>query len=797
MNSVHKKDLIIENNKNRIEKLKKQLIDKKPSICAERAILLTEFYKKNEDMPIVIKRASVLRDILNKMSIYISDEELIVGNQASSPRAAPLFPEFSWKWIYEEINTFATRKSDKFEISSETEDQLKKILPWWKGKTIEEKSIAAIPKEAIQANDEFVYILTSLSNGIGHICVDYSKVLYLGISGIKNIALEKKSMLDDSDPNNLKKRQFYQAIEIVCDGVIEFANRFSKLAKKMAENETNLARKKSLENISLICSKVPENPAESFYEAIQSFWFIHLILQIESNGHSISPGRFDQYMYPFYKNDIEKKIINKNFAKEILGCLWIKFNEIIKARNETSSLAFGGYPMFQNLILGGVNDSEKDATNDLSYMCIEITNDIKLPQPSLSVRYHNQCPENFLKNACKLSKTGLGMPAFFNDEVIIPILLSIGCNLEEARNYAEVGCVEPQCPGKTEGYYCGGYLNISKILEITINNGINPQTGNKIGIEVGANFNTFDGFKEAFKKQIKYFIDLQVLADNVIDSIHEKFALMPFESLFVSNCIENGLDIRQGGAKYNYTSPNIVGLANVGDSLAVIDTVVFKDKVISYEKLREILLENYKDNEVMRGMFLNKVPKYGNDIDYVDEFVSEIAAFVCEEFSKKRNIRGGYFQPGLQSISAHVLFTGTLGATPDGRKAEMLVADGGVSAAQGRDKNGPTSLMKSVSKIDHFKAVNGALLNIKLNPSLLKDDHGIQNMMSLIKSFFFLKGQHVQFNVISSETLREAQAHPEKYRNLVIRVAGFSVFFTNIDKTLQDDIIKRTEQCCF
>jgi pyruvate formate-lyase/glycerol dehydratase family glycyl radical enzyme len=797
MNDVKEESCRREQRKNRIESLKKQLINSKPNICPERAILLTEFYKNNEDMPIILKRARALRYILNHMSIYISDRELIVGNQASSPRSAPLFPEFSWEWIYNEVDTFPIRKSDKFGMSKETRDHLKRILPWWKGKTVEEKSIAAMPAQAMQAHEEFVYILTSLSSGIGHICIDYSRVLSIGISGIKKIVLKKIAMLDNGNHFDLKRREFYEAANIVCESVIEFANRFSKLARKMSENESNLSRKRELENISHICSKVPKNPPDSFYEAVQSFWFIHLLLQIESNGHSISPGRFDQYMYPFYKNDIKKKVINRDFVKEILGCLWIKFNEIIKVRNETSSLAFGGYPMFQNLILGGVNKIGRDATNELSYLCLEITNEVKLPQPSLSVRYHNECPDNFLMDACKLSRTGLGMPAFFNDEVIIPILLSIGCTLKEARNYAEVGCVEPQCPGKTEGYYCGGYLNICKILEITLNNGINSHTGHKVGLEVGTDFATFKEFKGAFKKQIKHFIDLQVIADNSIDTIHQKFAPTPFLSLFVSDCIEKGLDIREGGAKYNYTSPNAVGLANVGDALAVIDTVVHKEKKLSYEELRKILSEDYKDNEVIRGMFLNKIPKYGNDNDYVDNFVSEVADYVCTEFSKMRNIRGGYFQPGLQSISAHALFAGTLGATPDGRKAEMLLADGGVSAAQGRDKNGPTSLMKSVSKIDHFKAINGALLNIKFNPDLLKDDQDIQNMMLLIKGFFFLKGQHVQFNVISSTILREAQIHPERYSNLVVRVAGFSVFFTDVDKTLQDDIIARTEQMNF
>jgi len=778
----------------RVESLKERVMSIKPEISAERAKIITEAYMEHEGKPYAIIRAKALEKILNEMSIYINEGELIVGNLASKPRGACVYPEFSYDWILDEMDTFQSRSSDQFIISEDAKKTLLRVLPYWKDKTTKDKALKIIPQDAINAHKELIYILTALGSGLGHIAVNYEKVIKMGLSTIKSEAMSKISSLDMTEPESIEKRVFYESIIIVCDAVVNFAARFAQLAMKMVEEEKNEERKKELQHIAEVCSNVPERPARSFYEAVQSFWFIQLTLQIESNGHSISPGRFDQYMYEFYKNDTEKGIMDQEKAKEILGCLWVKFNEINKVRDRIGSLAFGGYPMFQNLIVGGVDKYGNDSTNDLSYLCIEVTKQLKLPQPSLSVRISSKSSRSFIKAACELSKMGTGLPAFFNDDVIILILTANGHTIEDARNYAEVGCVEPQCPGKTEGLYSGGFLNLCKVLEITLNNGNNPLTGNSLGLATGDEFSTFKEFYAAFKQQLDHFIRLQGIADNCIDTVHGQYVPTPLVSCFVDDCLEKGLDVRRGGAKYNYTSPNAVGLANVADSLAVIKKVVFDEGKLTLQQLRQVLNKNFEGFEDLQQYFLNGIPKYGNDNVYVDELAKIVAYDYCEEFKKLKNVRGGIFQPGLQSISAHALFVGALGATPDGRKMEELVSDGGISAAQGRDRNGPTALIKSAAHLDHLAATNGALLNIKFHPSAIEGGKGTDNMIAVIKTIFDLNAQHIQFNVVSSDTLKDAQKHPEKYEDLVVRVAGFSVYFTSIDKVLQQDIIERTEQ---
>lgn len=775
-------------------RLAKRLREIKPSICSERAVIITEAYKENEAKPYDIIRAKALEKILKEMSINIYDDELIVGNQASRPKAAPIFPEFSSAWILNELDTLQERSADRFYVDENTKSVLRTVLPYWKGRNTQDKSIEKIPQKSMECNNELVFLLTSLSSGIGHIAIDYKKVLKLGMSGIKELAREKLDNLDLKEPQELQKKSFYEAAIIVCDATVSFARRYAKLAEEIADKENDKQRASELLKIAAICKKVPELPATNFYEALQSFWFVQLIMQIESNGHSISPGRFDQYMYEYYKKDIEEGVISKEFAEELVQCLWIKFNEVNKIRNEVSSKAFGGYPMFQNLIVGGVDKHGEDATNELSELFIKVTGEIAMPQPSLSIRYHNGTPDRFLSKACELAKKGLGTPAFFNDEVIIPMLLSSGCTVEEARDYAEVGCVEPQVQGKTEGFYTGGFLNSSKVLEITLNNGVNPITGSKLGLSTGNEFNTFEEFYDAYKAQLNHFVELQCIADNAIEFVQGEITPTPFASCFVDNCFEKGLDVRKGGAKYNNASLNCMGLANTADALAVIKKLVFEEHKLSFQDMKNVLKNNFANSEDIRQMFLNDAPKYGNGNEYVDEIARRVGEDFCDAVRKQKNARGGVYYPGLQSISAHALFVDTIGATPDGRRMEDLLSDGGVSAAQGRDKKGPTSLVRSAARLDHHKATGGSLLNIKFHPSAVEGEKGTRNMMALIKTYFEMKGQHVQFNVVSSKTLRDAQKNPEKYRDLIVRVAGFSVYFTNIDKVLQNDIIERTEQ---
>jgi formate C-acetyltransferase len=715
----------------------------------------------------------------------------------------------------DELDDFDRRDSDAFQIDDETKERLRACLPWWAGKTVadaalrrisvsgfpkprypEAAAVRPLPVEALAAHKELVYILTSLGSGIGHLSIDYEKCVKEGVRSVMDRAAALEKNLGSS-PEDESKRAFYQAVKIVCEAVIKYARRFSVLAEEMAVLETDPRRGQELEEIARVCRKVPEYPAQSYREAVQSFWFAHLVVQIESNGHSVSPGRFDQYMFPYYEADLREGRLTREEAKEITANLWIKLNEIIKLRDKTGSKAFGGYPMFQNLIVGGVDENGRDRANDLSYLCMEVTRELKLPQPSFSVRWHKGAPKEYMRAAAEIVRAGIGMPAFFNDEVIIPMLEGLGYTKAEACNYAEVGCVEPQAPGTTEGYYPSGFLNLCKVLEITLNNGINPVSGNPLGLQTGSGFESFDEFYAAFKKQLEYFCRLMAGAIDAIDAVNGELAPVPFCSCFVADCVERGRDIRQGGARYNFSSPNGVAIANAADALMVVRGAVFRDKIISYAELREVLLADFEGREALRQRFLNAYPKYGNDNDEVDFFAQDIAEDLSKIFREIPNVRGGHFQVGLQSISAHALFVGSIGATPDGRKMDTLLADGGCSPAQGRDTQGPTAVMRSVAKIDHAAIPNGTLLNIKLHPSLVESENGMDSLVSLVESFFLMKGQHVQFNVVGAETLRKAREEPQNYRDLVVRVAGFSVYFVTIDKVLQEDIIRRTEQAVF
>lgn len=779
------------------EQLKTQVLETAPSISSERAEIITKCYQKLEYEPPIIKRAKALESILDQKTLYILDGELIVGNQAPRPRCAQVFPEFSTKWILDELEEFERRDSDIFLIDEETKRRLREILPWWEGRSTEDKARILLSPPSYRAHQEMVYILTSLSSGIGHIAVDYERCIRNGLRSIMMQAVELSQKIGADDDEAVAKRSFYRAVEIVCNAAIRFAHRFAVFARERSALEHDPVRKRELDEIARICSRVPEFSAETFHEALQSFWFVHLILQLESNGHSISPGRFDQYLYPFYEKDLGMGRITREEAKELLENVWIKMNEIIKLRDRTGSKAFGGYPMFQNLIVGGINEDGKDATNDLSYLCMEVTRDLKLPQPSFSVRWNLGVDREYMCAAAEIVKAGFGMPAFFNDEVIVPMLLSIGYSLGEAREYAEVGCVEPQAAGTTEGYYPAGFLNLAKVLEITLHNGINPVSGNRLGLETGEDFGTFESFYNAYLQQLDYFCDLQVDAVNCIDSIHARYAPTPFCSCFVDDCIKTGRDIRQGGARHNFSSPNVVGLANVADALALMKYAIFDDRLMNYRELIGILSKNYEGIEHMRQRFLNGYPKYGNDCDEVDTFAKDLAAYLSDRFRRQKNIRGGRFQVGLQSISAHALFANSVGATPDGRKKEELLADGGCSPAQGRDRKGPTAVVRSVAKMDHYRIPNGTLLNVKLHPSLLESKEGVESLISLIETYFMMKGQHIQFNVVSTKTLREAQEHPERFKDLVVRVAGFSAYFVTLDRMLQEDIIHRTEHMGF
>ena len=828
----------------RIEKLIDHLFAGDPVIEAERAVLVTESYQQSENQPIIIRRAKALKYILNKMTVVIRPDELIVGNLTTSPRGTQIFPEFSNKWLEEEFDRIEKRNGDIFRISEETKRELSQSFKYWDGKTTNELATELMAAETITAMDAGVFTVGNYYfNGVGHISVDYKKVLTIGLDGIRKEAQIELDGLDLGDPNAIEKSHFLEAVLISVEAVITYAHRLADKAEQEASGCFDPKRQQELQTIAVNLRRVPEYPAQNLYEALQSFWIIQAVIQIESNGHSISPMRFDQYVYPFWQSDVEGGKISEDFAQELLDCLWVKFNDVNKIRDEASTKAFGGYPMFQNLIVGGQDSRGLDSTNPLSFACLEATRHTKLPQPSISIRVWNKSPEVLLHKAGEISRMGLGMPAYYSDEVIIPALENRGICLEDARDYGIIGCVEPQVGGKTEGWHDAAFFNIPKVLELTLNNGYCGTT--KVGLQTGRaeDFTSYEQLEAAFKQQLAYFVKLLINADNAVDVAHGKRTPLPFLSSMVADCISKGKSLQEGGAKYNFTGPQGVGIANCGDALLAIKKIVFEKNELTLPELTNVLASNFgrgtavtpaapsidasdlsqmssdqlvnllqnlladnkvtasaattaianKDGEYVRQLLINGVPKFGNDNDEIDYLVRDVALSYCQEVQKYTNPRGGTFQPGLYPVSANVSMGLGTGASADGRFAGEPLADG-VSPTSGRDTNGPTAAMNSVAKLDHHIASNGTLLNQKFHPSAVAGEEGLRNLSALVRGYFEQKGMHVQFNVISREILQDAQKNPEKYKNLVVRVAGYSAHFVSLDKTIQEDIISRTEQ---
>ena len=826
----------------RIPKLVENLYAKMTEIESARAILITESYRQTENEPMVIRRAKAFAHILENIPIVIRDLELIVGSTTIAPRGCQTYPEFSYEWLEAEFDTVETRSADPFYISEKTKQELKEANAYWKGKTTSELATSYMEPETLLAMEHNIFTPGNyFYNGVGHVTVKYGEVLAIGFSGIKAKAQAELDKLCLADGDYQKKSRFLEAVMISCDAAIEYARRYARLALKEAEECTDPVRKRELLQIAQNCANVPEKGATGFYEACQSFWFVQQLLQIESSGHSISPGRFDQYMYPYYQKDMESGKITREFAQELMDCIWVKLNDLNKCRDAASAEGFAGYSLFQNLIAGGQNEEGIDVTNDLSFMSIQASMHVFLPQPSLSVRVWNGTPHEFLIRAAELTRTGIGLPAYYNDEVIIPSLMSRGLTLQDARDYNIIGCVEPQKSGKTEGWHDAAFFNMCRPLELVFSNGMDK--GVRIGPATGnvEEMTTFEQFYDAYKKQMDYAIQLLVNADNAIDMAHAERCPLPFLSSMVDDCMKVGKTVQEGGAVYNFTGPQGFGVANMADSLYSVKTLVYDEKKITMGELKEALATNYgkglgaEDVAAMTAKIANElkeagktigekevaailntvvaaseapevkangerilklieeVPKFGNDIPEVDAFARDVAYTYTEPLQNYKNPRGGSFQAGLYPVSANVPLGAQTGATPDGRLAYQPVADG-VSPSAGKDVNGPTAAANSVSRLDHYIASNGTLFNQKFHPSALSGRNGLENFVGLIRSYFDQKGSHMQFNVVSRETLLDAQKHPEQYKHLVVRVAGYSALFTTLSKSLQDDIIRRTEQ---
>lgn len=826
----------------RIPKLVEHLYAKMPEIESARAVLITESFQRTEQEPMIIRRAKAFSHILEHIPIVIRDLELIVGSTTIAPRGCQTYPEFSYEWLEAEFDTVQSRQADPFYISEQTKKELKKADAYWKGKTTSELATSYMEPETLAAIEHNLFTPGNyFYNGVGHVTVKYEEVLAIGFSGIRQKAEKQLGALSLADGDYQKKSRFLQAVMISCDAAILYAQRYAKLALKQAQECQDTVRKKELLMIAQNCANVPKNGANGFYEACQSFWFVQQLLQIESSGHSISPGRFDQYMYPYYKKDLDSGKITREFAQELMDCIWVKLNDLNKCRDAVSAEGFAGYSLFQNLIAGGQDAQGIDVTNDLSFMCIQASMHVFLPQPSLSIRVWNGSPQEFLISAAELTRTGIGLPAYYNDEVIIPSLISRGLSLQDAREYNIIGCVEPQKAGKTEGWHDAAFFNMCRPLELVFSQGLDA--GVQVGIKTKdvEQMDSFEEFYDAYKMQMDYAIQLLVNADNAIDMAHAERCPLPFLSSMVDDCMVRGKTVQEGGAVYNFTGPQGFGIANMADSLYAIKTLVYEEKKLTMKELKRALMMNYGKGleqediaalaaNMAKGLqdagehvgkkeiaailhtvaalaqspqviesgekilkMLDGVPKFGNDIEQVDAFARDVAYTYTRPLQNYKNPRGGIFQAGLYPVSANVPLGAQTGATPDGRLAHTPVADG-VSPSAGKDVHGPTAAANSVARLDHFIASNGTLFNQKFHPSALSGRQGLENFVGLIRAYFDQKGSHMQFNVVSRETLLDAQEHPENYKHLVVRVAGYSALFTTLSRSLQDDIIRRTQQ---
>ena len=790
----------------RMKEFREEVLDEKPYIDAQRAILATLAYKENLNQPRVMVRAKMLEKVLDNMSIYIEDKSLLAGNQATKNRNAPIFPEYTMEFVMNELDQFEKRDGDIFYITEKTKEQLREIAPFWQNNNLRARGEALLPEEVRVFMETGVFGMEGkLNAGDAHLAVNYERILKDGLRGYEKRVKEYKATLDLTNPDNIDKYCFYNAVLIVLKAVRNFANRYSVLAKDLAEKELNQKRKIELLEISRICSKVPYEPAETFQEAVQSVWFIQLILQIESNGHSLSYGRFDQYMYPYYDRDIKNGTIKESEALELLTCLWIKTLTINKVRSQAHTLSSAGSPMYQNVTIAGQTTDKKDAVNDLSFLVLKSVAQTRLTQPNLTVRYHKNINKHFLDECVEVMRLGFGMPALNNDEIIIPSFMDWQVKEEDAYNYSAIGCVETAVPGKW-GYRCTGmsYINFPRMLLCTMNNGVDL-TSNKRFTKGYGYFTEMESYEELLKawdKTIREITRYSVIVENVIDKASERDVPDILCSALTDDCIARGKTIKEGGAVYDFISGLQVGIANMADCLAAIKKLVYEEKKITRQELWNAILDDFSspENKKIQEMLIREAPKYGNDDDYVDQLIVEAYDSYIEEIEKYPNTRynrgpiGGIRYAGTSSISANVGQGMSTMATPDGRNAFEPLAEG-CSPAHNSDKNGPTAVFKSVSKLRTNKITGGVLLNQKMTPQMLSTEENRQKLELLIKTFFNrLHGYHVQYNIVSKETLIDAQKHPEKHKDLIVRVAGYSAFFNVLSKKTQDDIIGRTEQ---
>lgn len=778
--------------------LNTKMRDVKPEICVERARLVTESYKMTEGEPYVLRRAKGLKYLLEHMTLFIDDEELIVGNHASKPRSAPIFPEFGL-FDKKELDLMPVRNVDTLQISEENKSYLlDEIFPYWENINTGNRSKYFFENEVLDVLNSPYKVFNPLSrtrSGHGHYLPDVKKVLDKGFCYIEKEARGYMENLDYCDVDYAEKMQFYQSVLIVIEGIKIVQMRYAELAEKQAETEQNSRRKQELQLIASNCRQVPYYPARTYFEAVQSFWFVILIDYCGQNGSSISGGRIDQMLKRFYESDIENQVLTRDEAGEILDALWVKHSDIIKAGTYSSVKNNGGFSTANNIVLGGLNSAGENAVSDFTYLCLEAEEAVFNSEPNTSIRISEKNPDKFIERVIEiLVKNEGGKMPFFNDELIIDGLMKDGLTKEEAMDYAIVGCVEPTGSGNTMGSTNAGFFNIAKCFELALFDGVCQMSGVQMGLKTGKaeEFKSIDDVIAAFRKQLEYFVSMLVNSLNCTEKLIGEYGPHIYCSMLLDGCLEDGLDCTRGGAKYNYVGVQGVGMADVGDSLMALKRMVFEEKVISVAELMQNLKENFKGNEILRQRLINHAPKYGNDIDEADKMAALVGDMYCNIVKTKKTVRRGHFRPGLFCLSSNTPLGKQVCALPSGRLAETPLGDGGISPKHSMDKSGPTAAAKSVAKLNHQNAINGVNYNMKFMPTILRTHKDRQKLVDFIRTYFSLGGMHIQFNILTKEKLLDAQVNPEKHRNLVVRVAGYSAFFVELDKDIQDEIISRT-----
>ena len=783
----------------RVAMLRRESLETKPSISTERAELMTRFYREfGGAVSVPVRRALAFKYLMENKAVYIGDGELVVGERGPRPKATPTYPELCCHSL-EDLDILDSREKIPFSVSDEAKRLYREVLiPFWKGKSMRDAIFAEMSPEWKAAYDAGVFTEFMEQRAPGHTVLD-NKIYSRGFVDFRRDIQDSLDRLDYlNDPEAFSKREELKAMAICADAIVKFADRYAEKAAEMALNEPDPARRRELERIAEICGRVPAHAPRDFWEALQAYWFVHLGVITELNTwDSFNPGRLDQHLYPFYKKGLEDGTLTVEKARELLQCFWVKFNnQPAPPKVGVTAAESGTYTDFANINLGGLRPDGSDGANDLTYLILEVIDEMRLVQPSTNIQLSRKNPDRFLKAACRVIRKGWGQPSIFNADTIVEELLRQGKSIEDARNGGASGCVETGAFGK-ESYILTGYFNIAKMIELALHDGVDPRTGRQLGPKTGdpAGFDTFEQFCDAFKRQMAYFIDVKIKGNNIIERAFATYMPSPFMSVIIDDCVKNGRDYNDGGARYNTTYIQGVGLGSSTDSMSAIKHHVFDENNITMAELVRVLDEDFEGHERVRQMLLNRTPRYGNDDDCADDIMRFIFNTFHDEVNGRPNTKGGVYRINMLPTTCHVYFGSVLGATPDGRKARQPLSEG-ISPVQGADRRGPTAVIKSASKMDHART-GGTLLNQKFTPQLLEGEEGIDNLSKLVRTYFRLDGHHIQFNVVSAQTLRAAQAEPEKYRDLIVRVAGYSDYFCDLGRSLQDEIIARTEHAEF